>query len=234
MDELFHGLPTTTYIVDVSDPGSPSNVGSFTNGLPSIDHNLMVRGEFTYEANYSSGLRVFGTCNVANVQEVGYFDTRPENNSTNYEGAWGTDVRLASGTVLVSDRQRGLFVLDASAALEAFNDKCSVGGPLDPLCDSCIDQICAIDASCCTTQWDALCIEQVRTVCNNLSCDESAGLCAHPLCSEGVALTPGCDVPPAPVGCVEAICLLDPSCCQVEWDANCIDAVSSVCGSSCD
>ncbi len=233
-DEQAAGIPTTTYVVNVADPANPVFTTSFTNGLPSIDHNLMVRGEFVHEANYSSGLRIFSLCNIANIQEVGFFDTRPENNGTNFQGAWGTDVQLPSGTVLVSDRQRGLFVLDASTALSSFNDKCSVGPPLDLVCDACIGQICALDAGCCGVQWDAQCVQRVRTLCGSLTCAESAGACSHRLCTEGAPLTAGCDVPPASVSCVDAICQQDADCCQTEWTADCVNAVSGVCGLNCD
>ncbi len=233
-DEQAAGIPTTTYVVNVADPANPVFTTSFTSGLPSIDHNLMVRGEFVHEANYSSGLRIFSLCNIANIQEVGFFDTRPENNGTNFQGAWGTDVQLPSGTVLVSDRQRGLFVLDASTALSSFNDKCSVGPPLDLVCDACIGQICALDAGCCGVQWDAQCVQRVRTLCGSLTCAESAGACSHTLCTEGAPLAAGCDVPPASVSCVDAICQQDADCCQTEWTADCVNAVSGVCGLNCD
>ncbi len=106
---------TTTYVADVSDPSNPTLLTTFTNGLATIDHNLMVRGNHVFEANYSSGLRVFDVSDINNVQEVGFFDTHPENDAINFDGAWGVYPVLPSGVILVSDRDRGLFVLDASA-----------------------------------------------------------------------------------------------------------------------
>lgn len=46
--------------------------------------------------------------------------------------------------------------------------------------------------------------------------------CEHSMCCEGVKLTPGCDSN----CCVEAICTLDPYCCNVEWDALCVEHVA--------
>jgi len=106
---------TTTYVIDVSVPSNPTLMTTFTNGLFTIDHNLMVRGNHVFEANYSSGLRVFDISDINNVQEVGFFDTHPDNDGINFDGAWGVYPVLPSGVVLVSDRDRGLFVLDASA-----------------------------------------------------------------------------------------------------------------------
>lgn len=108
---------TTTYVINVENLDSPFLAGSFTNGLGSIDHNLMVRGDFTYEANYSTGLRVYDTSNLPAASEVGFFDTFPPNNNRNFDGAWGVYANLPSGTILVSDMQGGLFVLDVTDAV---------------------------------------------------------------------------------------------------------------------
>lgn len=101
---------TTTYVVDVTDLRNPTLVRTLTNGLCTIDHNLMVRGGRVYEANYTSGLRVYDVSDIDTAEEVASFDTYPETNQKGFQGAWGV-FPLPSGTVLVSDRQRGLFVL---------------------------------------------------------------------------------------------------------------------------
>jgi len=106
---------TTTYVVDVADPDNPRFLTSFTNGLSSIDHNLVTRGHLLFEANYRSGLRVFDVRDILNVREVGFFDTYPENDDLEFEGSWGVFTGLPSGLVLVSDINRGLFVFDVSA-----------------------------------------------------------------------------------------------------------------------
>ncbi|HZF52059.1 MAG TPA: M4 family metallopeptidase [Polyangiaceae bacterium] len=51
--------------------------------------------------------------------------------------------------------------------------------------------------------------------------------CAHDKCTQGVALTSGCDP------CVTQICSADPYCCNTKWDATCVSEVSSVCKLSC-
>ncbi len=109
---------TTTYVIDVLDLNNPQFVTSFTNGLPSIDHNLIVKGDFLFEANYTSGLRIFDISDINNVSEVGFFDTYPANDNAGFSGAWGVYPLLPSGLVLVGDSS-GLFVLDASVALGA-------------------------------------------------------------------------------------------------------------------
>lgn len=110
-DEFRNDLTTTTYVIDVSDPADPTLVTTFTNGLPAIDHNLMIRGSLAFEANYTTGLRVYDISDVTAAREVAFFDTYPESNSLGFDGAWGIYAGLPSELVLISDIERGLFVL---------------------------------------------------------------------------------------------------------------------------
>ena len=113
-----------TTILDVSDLSNPFPVGEFTTGLLSTDHNLYVRDGFVFEANYTSGLRVFNACDPVNPVEVGFFDTFPANDDPGFSGAWSSYPFFPSGTVIVSDRSGGLFILDVSAAI---GSGCSLG-----------------------------------------------------------------------------------------------------------
>jgi hypothetical protein len=54
--------------------------------------------------------------------------------------------------------------------------------------------------------------------------------CAHSPCVTGDVLVPGC----GPNACVAWICSVDSWCCDVGWDANCVDEVGSVCQRRCD
>ncbi len=112
LDEQSHGFTTRTLVFDISDLAFPELVNTVTTGLPSIDHNLYVHNGLIYEANYTSGLRIFDTFNPIAPQEVAYFDTHPEDNAVNFRGAWSTYPFFPSGVVIVSDRDRGLFVLE--------------------------------------------------------------------------------------------------------------------------
>ncbi len=103
---------TTTYVVDVGDLANPVLVQRFGNGGCAIDHDLMVRGHTVYEANYSTGLRVFDATDPLNPVEVGHFDTHPEDNVVGFVGAWGVEARFPSGIVAVADIDRGLFVVN--------------------------------------------------------------------------------------------------------------------------
>ncbi len=107
---------TTTYVLDVQDPGNPQFVTSITNGNTAVDHNPMIRGDLLFEANYRSGLRIYNVQDVMNAHEVAYYDTYPADDLPEFSGAWGVDASLPSEIVLVSDIQGGLFVLDAARA----------------------------------------------------------------------------------------------------------------------
>ncbi len=128
-------IPRTT-IIDVSDLGNPTFIGDFTICLDSRDHNLYVRDGFIFEANYSSGMHIFDASDPVNPFEVGYFDTYPPDNDESGDGAWNVFPFFPSGTVIVSDRSSGLFVLDVSQATGG----CEADADGDGVCDE--DDIC--------------------------------------------------------------------------------------------
>ena len=118
-DERDEGVTTTTYVFDVQVLSNAHYVAAFGSGLASTDHNLMVNGKFIFEANYTSGLRIFHTPTPFQFIEVGWIDTYPNHNNPGFTGAWGVYPMLPSGVVLVSDITNGLFILDAHAAYAA-------------------------------------------------------------------------------------------------------------------
>ncbi|MBX3323071.1 MAG: choice-of-anchor B family protein [Phycisphaeraceae bacterium] len=106
---------TTTRIFDISNINSPFEVGTFTSNSPAIDHNLYVRDQFIFEANYTSGLRVFDASDPTSPVQIAFFDTYPGNDGRTFNGAWSSYPYFPSGTVIVSDINRGLFVLRVDA-----------------------------------------------------------------------------------------------------------------------
>jgi hypothetical protein len=118
------------------------------------------------------------------------------------------------------------------------HDKCSTGPntstPLVSGCDPCVTQVCVADPYCCSTDWDSICVSQVRTVCNSLKCDESKGSCSHTLCTAGTALVSGCDS--AKANCVSSVCNADSWCCGASggtWDNICVSEVQLYCSKNC-
>ncbi len=102
---------TSTYIVHVRDLDRPRFKRRFTNRMPSTDHNSMVDGDFLFLSSYTAGLRVYNVKRPRFPREVGHFDTYPDDDVVGFDGAWGVFAGFPSGVVLISDMQRGLFVL---------------------------------------------------------------------------------------------------------------------------
>jgi choice-of-anchor B domain-containing protein len=101
---------TTTHIIDVSNPSSAFGVGSFTNQSTAIGHNLYTLGNDIYAANYRSGLRIFDATNPLSPVETAWFDVWPTDDQAEFSGLWSCYPYFPSGTVIGSDRQKGLFV----------------------------------------------------------------------------------------------------------------------------
>lgn len=120
LDEFFYGIQTRTRIWDVSDVDSPLIIGVFDNNTTSIDHNIYIEGRYAYASNYTSGLRVYDTREIANggLSEVAYFDVYPENDNPSFEGGTWSNYAFFSqkGIVAVSSMDRGLFILQPRLA----------------------------------------------------------------------------------------------------------------------
>ncbi len=113
LDETNLGHNTRTRVFDVSNLDAPVLVGSYDSNNPAIDHNQYVKGNFSYQSNYRSGLRILDISQLAtaNLSEVGFFDVWPADDATGFNGTWSNYPYFASGIVVVSGIEQGLFVL---------------------------------------------------------------------------------------------------------------------------
>lgn len=113
LDEQRNVHNTRTYIWDIGDLDAPVNTGFYTGPAFAIDHNLYIRGNYAYQANYRSGLRILDIADIASADlyEVGYFDIYPSADGVSFNGAWGNYPFFPSGTVVVSGIEQGLYVL---------------------------------------------------------------------------------------------------------------------------
>ena len=110
LDEQNTGSLTTTRIIDVQDINNPTQVGTCTTGSTSIDHNLYIKGNHMYQANYRSGLHVFDISSPLNPEHVAHFDTWPSDDGAEFNGLWSCYPFFEDGTVIGSDLESGLFV----------------------------------------------------------------------------------------------------------------------------
>jgi len=104
---------TRTYIWDVGNLGAPQLIGTYTAANQAIDHNQYLHNGYTFQANYQSGLRVLSLEHISegHLYEVAFFDVYPEGNDPFFNGAWSNYPFFASGVIIVSGMEQGLFVL---------------------------------------------------------------------------------------------------------------------------
>jgi len=102
---------TRTLIWDVSDLDDPILAKEHFGETFTTDHNLYIRGNLMYQSNYVSGLRILNISDPLNPLEVGFLDTVPANESTAMSGSWSNYPFFQSGTIVVTSRQEGIFLL---------------------------------------------------------------------------------------------------------------------------
>ncbi len=112
LDEL-QGLVTgtRTLVWDVEDLDDPVLANEYMSDNQASDHNLYIRGNFMYQANYVSGLRVFDISDPANPKPVGFFDTARGTDEPGFAGAFSTYPFFESGNILISSMREGLFIV---------------------------------------------------------------------------------------------------------------------------
>ena len=120
-DEINFGMNTRTIVFDLLDLDNPLFHSEYVGDSESIDHNLYVKGNLVYQANYTAGLRVLDISDIDNINEFGYFDTHPENNNTSFNGAWSIYPYFDSGNIIISDVNRGFFIVRESGTLNNEN-----------------------------------------------------------------------------------------------------------------
>lgn len=84
--------------------------------------------------------------------------------------------------------------------------------------DACCGKVCTVDPSCCDIGWDADCVTRALSLCNGCG-DIESGSCFFPHGS------PGC----FDRACCDDVCVVDPSCCAVQWDMLCVLNAGTLC-----
>jgi len=103
---------TKTYVWDIDSLTNPTLKSVFQASVRSIDHNQYIIGDYTYQANYESGLRMLKINRAAfTLSLVAYFDVFPSRTTSEFNGAWSVFPYYKSGTVVISSIDYGLFVV---------------------------------------------------------------------------------------------------------------------------
>ncbi|WP_127844940.1 choice-of-anchor B family protein [Psychroflexus aestuariivivens] len=119
IDEINFGFNTRTLIFDLQDLDNPLLHHEYLGPTSAIDHNGYVDGNTYYLSNYSAGLRLINVENIgdAEMTEIGFFDTYPENDSPSFSGLWSNYPYFESGNIVLSDIDRGFFLIRKSGTV---------------------------------------------------------------------------------------------------------------------
>lgn len=116
LDEINFGGNTRTIVFDFTNLDNPTYHMDYFGPTAAIDHNGYVNGNSYIQASYTAGMRVLDISGIENkiISEIGYFDTHPANNNAAFNGAWSVYPYFPSGSILISDINRGLFIVRKS------------------------------------------------------------------------------------------------------------------------
>ena len=92
-----------------------SPISAFTADWRHLVHNHEVRWPYVFVSGYLDGLQIFNLQDPVNPVTVGYYDTYvgPPNTDrySQFNGAFGVDVRNADGLIVISDMSTGLWTM---------------------------------------------------------------------------------------------------------------------------
>jgi len=128
-DESSFGNNTRNIVFDIKDLDNPVFKTVYLGPSAAIDHNNYVYNDKLYIANYRAGVRVIDISNVEasdslnnTMKEIGYFDTYPNDDNTRFDGAWSVYPYFKSGSIVISDINRGMFIVKMKGKVDATSD----------------------------------------------------------------------------------------------------------------
>ncbi|MDG1284847.1 MAG: choice-of-anchor B family protein [Flavobacteriaceae bacterium] len=116
LDERDFGNNTRTLVFDLRDLDNPLFDFDYLGPTTAIDHNGYPNGNDYFLANYRAGVRVLDLSQIGSgsLTEIGFFDTYPENDNAAFNGVWNVYPFFTSGNIVISDIERGLFIIRKS------------------------------------------------------------------------------------------------------------------------
>ena len=216
-----------------------SNWSALGSGVNSIVHALT-----SMETDCGNNLYVGGTFTTAggiSVKNIARWDGSSWSSIGELDGTvWALDAGasplgyavFAGGDFEIVSHGADSFNVDQVAALlccqldfelcGTSNISCLI--PHDsPGCQtvSCCNQVCAVDSFCCESQWDFLCVQLATDGCGLVSesCGQGAGPCLIPHQGGGCG----------DEACCMAVCEVDATCCDQQWDQKCVSLAQEFC-----
>ena len=116
LDEAYSGINTRSIVFDLTDLDNPNVSFEYSGPTSAIDHNGYTFQNSYFLSNYKAGMRDIDISSISSgiMSENGFFDTYPENDDSGFSGAWSLFPYYESGSVVISDINRGLFVVKKS------------------------------------------------------------------------------------------------------------------------
>jgi len=116
-DEFRMLVPQTrTLIWDLEDLDDPVLASEYFAETPTSDHNQYVRGNYLFQSNYESGVRILDISSPEAPIEIAYFDLFPQSDDVGFsDGTWSNYPYFESGIVIATSMNDGLFVLEPTS-----------------------------------------------------------------------------------------------------------------------
>ena len=116
LDEINFGNNTRTLVFDLTDLDNPLFDFDYLGPTAAIDHNGYPNGNDYFLANYRAGVRILDLSQIGSntLAEIGFFDTYPEDDNAAFNGVWNVYPFFTSGNIVISDIERGLFIIKKS------------------------------------------------------------------------------------------------------------------------
>ena len=117
-------------LVDVSDPLniSADDFNTFYSELlgpgvagASVAHNPYIVGDLAYISYYEEGVQVFDISDPENITLYAYYDTKSNTQYNGFTGCWGVYPFFPSGTILGSDMNNGLYIMEIQSLILDIN-----------------------------------------------------------------------------------------------------------------
>jgi choice-of-anchor B domain-containing protein len=106
---------------DISDLNNISFLGEYLGGS-GLAHNVFLMGHYAYISHYESGLKIVDFSDPTMPVEAGYYDTYPQGEGPNFNGAWGAFPYSGNGMIFISDRDNGLTIVTFDSPAVAISD----------------------------------------------------------------------------------------------------------------